>query len=304
VDGRIYLAADPLTGMVVIADGAANKVGTFGRVGDGPGELRHPSFLARKGDSLVIVQASKRQAIILTPEGRFTRELVGLEVSLAGSVFIRGDSAIVPRVVMDEQRFGYPLQLVTPEGHIVRSFGTTDRSIDPRIPLAGSRVLARASDSSVWVGSYLDSRLELWTSGGILERTVPVDLPWLIRDQSAPLGPVSQVRPQPALQDLDCCLDGYLTVIYQRPRGDWRPAADSSSSERPVLEATELLAYIEQVVVVLDPETGAVLAELSDPSTALGGFLEDGRIYGLRADESGRQLLVLMEIHRRGQFDQ
>lgn len=159
-------------------------------------------------------------------------------------------------------------------------------------------MITRASDSSVWAGSYLDSRLELWNSSGNLERSFTVDLPWLIRSKNAPDGPIYRVRPQPVLQSLYCCQGHLLLAIYQRPRRDWQASPDTSSRERPVLQATEYLKYIEQVVVIIDPRSGVVEGELSGESVALGGFLADGRIFGFVADPDDRQLLVLLAVRR------
>jgi hypothetical protein len=295
-DGKVYVVTDALTGGVAIADSSATHIGSLAQIGDGPGELRHPSFVTRRGSSLVVAQGGRRSAAVFASDGRYVGELQSVEVALDGAVFIRGDSAIVPKMVMDETRFGLPLQLVGPEGRILRSFGAEDRTTDPRNPMAGARVLTKASDSSVWVGNYVDERLELWTSAGLLARTLHVERPWLIRERMAERGPIYRVRPQPVLQSIYCCVDNALYVIYQRPRADWRASPDTSTRERSVMEATEYLQYIEQVVLVVDAVSGAVRAEILGDSVALGGFLADGRLYGFRADPDGRQLLTFLKV--------
>jgi hypothetical protein len=63
------------------------------------------------------------------------------------------------------------------------------------------------------------------------------------------------------------------------------------------ISLVERLASLEQVIEVLDPDTGALIASTPGPRDVfLMRSLEDDRIVGIGTDPSGRDLPVVYEL--------
>ena len=76
-DGRLYIRDEAASSTrIVVVDGAGGLVAEFGRMGDGPGELRDVGHMvARPGGGAVIVDDGHRAYLLFGPDGSFERTI-------------------------------------------------------------------------------------------------------------------------------------------------------------------------------------------------------------------------------------
>ena len=76
-DGRLYIRDEAASSTrIVVVDGAGGLVAEFGRMGDGPGELRDVAHMvARPGGGAVIVDDGHRAYLLFGPDGSFERAI-------------------------------------------------------------------------------------------------------------------------------------------------------------------------------------------------------------------------------------
>ncbi|WP_428273840.1 hypothetical protein [Candidatus Palauibacter sp.] len=76
-DGRLYIRDEAGSSTrIVVVDGAGGLVAEFGRMGDGPGELRDVGHMvARPGGGAVIVDNGHRAYLLFGPDGSFERAI-------------------------------------------------------------------------------------------------------------------------------------------------------------------------------------------------------------------------------------
>ena len=76
-DGRLYIRDEAASSTrIVVVDGAGGLVAEFGRMGDGPGELRDVGHMvARPGGGAVIVDNGHRAYLVFGPDGSFERAI-------------------------------------------------------------------------------------------------------------------------------------------------------------------------------------------------------------------------------------
>lgn len=301
-DGPVFVATHGLTRQVMALDRRGALLGLLGTFGDGPGEYRVPVFLAEKADSVLVFDHDGR-ASVFGPDGSFVRTAFrnpDLTGAVGNAVLLRGDTLMLSQRIHTLDEFGLPLHVVSPRGDIVRSFGSDDRSVDPAFTSDQWRVMAAASDSSVWAGGPSGYELELWSTGGTLIHRLAPQRSWWVpmaRDAS-PLGP----DPPPSrIAGLHLNREaGELMVLIHRARPDWRPPTEEElQTHSSVL--TGHLAFIEQVIEVLDPATGLLLGRVvNDTDDYFLRFLGDGRLFALRGRPGGLQVPTVWRVERTG----
>ena len=76
-DGRLYIRDEVGSSTrIVVVDGTGGLVAEFGRMGDGPGELREVGHMvARPGGGVVIVDDGHRAYLLFGPDGSFERAI-------------------------------------------------------------------------------------------------------------------------------------------------------------------------------------------------------------------------------------
>lgn len=115
-DGRVMIA-DPLGQALVVADFAAGKADTLGRVGQGPNEYQQPDGLfALPGDSTLLVDLGNGRLTVLGPDGSFGETM---PIARGGGGFGPGGMTFVfPRAVDAKGRIYFQTMGAGPGGGI------------------------------------------------------------------------------------------------------------------------------------------------------------------------------------------
>jgi hypothetical protein len=294
----LYIASQRLSGLAMVIDSSANFVRTLGSPGEGPGEFRYVSQLYPKGDS-VVVGDLRGAAALFGPDGQFIRAF-GSPINVIGQVLLlRGDTLLVPASIMNEERFGLPLHLMAPSGDTTLSFGAEDRSINPRLTIAGYRVVAPQTDSTFWVGRIERYVLERWHISGQRLQVVAPERPWFIV-RTEDWDGTQRVRPPSRVKQVHDDGSGHLYVLLERARADWSPEEQEHTHGESSVPNSLVgqMRFFEHVIEVLDAATGELLATLSAGDTYLMNFVDDGRVVGIHAGPDGEEWPVVFRVSR------
>lgn len=293
--GLLYVGSQRLSGLPMVLDSTLTFVRTIGHIGEGPGEITEVAYLYPKGDSLVV--GDQRQAAALfDPDGQYVRSL-SRAVSWIGRVFIlRGDTMLLAEPISSGSRFGLPLHLIAPSGDTVRSFGSDDRSFDIRRSMAMYRVITPESDSIFWAGRVDRYELQRWHISGELLKLLTLDRSWFppqVKDWDG-----TNSEPMPTrIKSIHRDSGGRLLVMMERARPD-RPDAPDVGGREPHDGSSLLdrLAFMEQLIEVLDAESGELLGVVQLPGAYLINFVDDGRLVALQAGQNGEEFPVVYRL--------
>jgi hypothetical protein len=296
-DGSVYVGVQGLSGLPMVLDSNARLVRLVGQRGPGPGEVESVSQLLAKGDSL-IVGDMRGDLSVFAPNGKLVRTLPLKVTTIGQTVLLRGDTLLLAEPIFDGDRFGYPLHLFAPGGDSVRSFGATDRSFDRRIMSRLVRHIAPATDSTVWVARHDRYQIERWHMNGTLLQTITADRTWFPPMETDWDGGTSTPYPTD-LRDVHEDQDGHLIVMLERARAGFSLTPDTGRHESGVTTSlVDRLAYVEQVIEVLDAHTGTLIGTIAGPRDVfLMRSLDDDRIVGIRNDADGRNLPVFYRLN-------
>ncbi len=204
---------------------------------------------------------------------------------------------VVATHIPTPQRFGLPLHVVAPDCTIVRSFGSEDRTVDPKFSKALLRPLAQENDTSFWVARPDRYVLELWSITGRKLKELAIEREWYEPMTMDGRG-YGVDRPGSIVMSLHRTRAGYLTVLLQRARSDWKQRdMHNASAEKRYFALADWLEYVEQIVEVVDTASGKLVGSTSNTTgDYLLRFLSDGRLFGTRAKEDGLQVPVFWRV--------
>lgn len=295
--GLLYVGSQRLSGLPMVLDSTLSFVRTLGGRGEGPGEITEVANLYPKGDS-VVVGDQRLITALFGPDGGYVRSLPRA-VSWIGQVFtFRGDTLLLTEPISSELLFGLPLHLISPDGDTVRSFGSDDRSFDIRRTMAMYRVITPESDSTFWAARVDRYELQRWHISGELLKLLRVDRPWFHPQLSDRNG--TNAEPMPTrIKGIHLDADGHLLVMIERARSD-RPDEPDVGTREVHVESSLLdrLAYMEQLIEVLDAESGELLGEVQLPGKYLINFVDDDRLVALMEGSNGEELPVVYRLAR------
>ena len=257
-NGRYYSANASGWGAVIsVWDSRGRYMTSFGREGEGPGELR---ALGMKG--LVIdsrdnlhVRDDSRDWSVFSPEQEFLRRarahamgaLWGEQVMVLDDGSALSSNATPP----DPQNF---FVLFDSSGARQRSFGPVGETS----PGSWGRPIAHAGGDTFWaappeVGSnaYV---LEEWGIDGELRRTLRRDVAWFEWRGEREISP--------AVVQMNIARDGLLYVLVRRPTPDYLRSFSRDGGRQPIdVEARRRRdGGTEVVVEVIDTRSGELLA--------------------------------------------
>lgn len=287
----IYISTQAVSGLVEEIDSTGHLKRTFGQAGQGPGEYERASLILASPDKIIIGDFLGRFHVF-SGEGSFVSTILGTVNGVTTGLLLRGDTMVIMQRVSDVERFGLPLHLIAPDGHIVKSFGADDRSSSPQHMLRFLRTLAPDTDSSFWVARMDEYTIELWTTSGKMLRRIHQIRDWFPEITVDP-APIDRERPATVLLRVHRDLDGHLLVLLRRARPDWKPRI--APLHWPTVPS-EAMRYIEEVLEVIDLSSGQQIASVVNRRSAILGFLSDGRLYGTVEDSVGRQMPALWKL--------
>ncbi len=239
--GQVYAVVPALDHEVLVYDPDGGQRRTLGSLGEGPGEYRRPLALALgPGDSVYLAHDGSRMTVF-DPDGELVRTF-RLPGALRNNFLVESNGHILMAgAVADPEPVEAPLHLLSPEGHLLRSFG--DRVPLRRTPSGGlstssfARVLFAAAPESFWVTEPFVRprrseaepppmlRLSRYNVGGELGLTVDLRPPADTRldDGGAlALGPRSGRIIREVQEELIAMGEG-SSVLLQRPTGPLLP---------------------------------------------------------------------------------
>lgn len=305
-DATVWLN-DRVTGLPLLIGRDGRSIGTVGQIGDGPGEMRAPRAVVRKGDSLAFSRSGQPNLDLFDPELRFVRTIRVPILGLSQALFFRGDTMMGVGSVRSEASFGLPFHIYDSDGTWVRSFGDRNRSMRHDFTVRNRRVVAGSTDSTFWSVRYDSLMFEEWHIDGSLVRRFQPNLTWvqpLDRD-FAGLG----AEPVPAqILSMRVSTPNLILSLFTRPRHpDAGPARDQNrfaagkESTEPAFKSIGdwLAAFnkeVEQVLVSIDPNTGTVIREIPVLGMMGIGFLSDFLIFGVRFNEDGAAIPIIDRI--------
>lgn len=298
--GRIYVGAQRLSGLPMVLDSTAHLVRLLGSRGPGPGEFEAVSQVIPKADSVVLGDM-RGELSLFGPQGDFVRTLPLTVTTIGQTILLRGDTLLLAEPIFSGDRAGQPLHLLAPTGDTVRSFGSTDRSVDRRVMSRLVRHVAPATDSTIWVARHDRYQIERWHMDGTLIETLTPERDWFPPLDADWDGGTSKPYPT-VLRDVHQDQGGHLVVILERARKGSPTMPNAGGRESGITTSlVERLAYVEQVIEVLDADTGALIATTPGPSDVfLMRSLDDDRIVGIGTDSSGRDLPVVYRLEGPG----
>ena len=295
-NGRIHIASQRLSGLVMTLDSSAELIRTFGQVGQGPGEFEFVSqILPIRGDSMLIGDL-RGDLALFDQDGDFVRVDPRRIRTIGQTLLLRGDTIVLAEPFYSESRFGFPLHLIAPQGDTVRSFGSEDRSFDRRRTMALVRHIAPETDSTIWV-AYADRyRIERWHIDGSLLQQLELERSWFPAGREPWDGTTSTAYPT-VLRDVHQDSDGHLIVILERARSDFsttgqRGEAEPSSS----IALGDRLEFMEQIIEVLDPESGALLGSIRHSGSYLLNAITGDRVVGVGSYPDGMEYPIIYRL--------
>ena len=286
---RYYVApTKDLAGVLVFSsDGSfAHRIGERG---EGPGKFRNIESLALgPGDSVYVFDVRDLHLTVLSPAGTIVRR-----VSVPGrvrNVAHLGRGVLVAHMPLNTpSEYGLPLHLLNPNGQLVRSFGA---AIDQQVAIGRDhvlyRVVARATDSTVWSSRVDSVALEEWSVTGRLLRRIEGELARRANDIG--VTEYSKQDPGPRLRHIQQSSDGFVWVIMTFPSG--AATSNSVGEQRQELRAQggeSPPRALKTLIVAVDARSGRVLASRVHDDV-IEGISSDGYAYGRTAPDGAIQL--------------
>lgn len=179
--------------------------------------------------------------------------------------FIRPDGTmVVAQQIQTPALIGYPLHLVSANGTVLRSFGTETPEYRADLRLFMERVVAPATDDSVWEspkGRYVLGRWNPVT-GQRLSRTA-VRSSWFVESADYPRD--NRTKPRPIVEAI-WERDHVIWSLIRDADSQWKPGADPEQSWSPDRYSSEY----DWVLEVIDPKSGTVLVSRRFPFALVG----------------------------------
>lgn len=248
-----YRIAVPQPGSVpalpLVFDDSGRYLATLADPSDSTGAFVEPLFARLgAGDSVWIFDGARR-VLVFSPDRRPVRT-VALPVAPWDAVILPGS-----RIALTPATFGAPLPwlLLDGEGRTIREIGEPDSTIPtPRRIIAGL-------DNTVWTLAMTHQwRLEHWDLDGNLLARLTAPPSWFVPHDEL-RAPSPEQAPLPAVQDGWVDTAGRLWVVGKVADANWQDGIGATiDGASPISDPDR--AY-DTVVDVLDPVTGAVIAE-------------------------------------------
>ncbi len=282
---------------------------TFGRSGQGPGELLLVEDLFwTPGDSLVAIDGVNHRASVFGPDGRLHRQLL-LPSQLVNGVVMQWPS----RVFMSGQiarsaTAGFPLHLVSFDStavKVARSFGPDRGLLRPGARGTTIHSTARGTRGSLLTANAEQFRLFVWSAEGDLLSSITRSAAWFPETGAARIGSPER-PPTPAVLAVEVDRDGLFWVFVRVPADRWQQAWASvpKGAQEVRRDQLDYARLFNTRVEVIDPAAGALLTTTLIPGLAVAA-LGDGSVAVFGTSLSGEPTLRIdqLRLHRPGKRD-
>lgn len=302
-DGNYYVA-DRGNHRVGVFDAEGNFVRTFGREGEGPGELRSPVLVEVDGDEVMVfdnrTSIFRRDGtfvgVVTSAEGRYPHPLPG------GMLFVQGSTRSTGE---DRNYFGARGRIIGPDGEIVAEMETDQIHMDAMLAYAGAPSVMLTPQREIVATTGVEPTITWYGLDGRTLRTARIDFPpqpvtdadrqaiediWDARIEREHAAAGQDIIPTEYLLELK------ESVVYPDTKAYWeRPLIDDAGwLWLPVPAADTGLATIGQAPIENRPRFlvvdahGEFIGTTDWPEDALtprGATIMDGRLLTMVWDE-------------------
>ncbi len=280
-------------------DSAGKPIRIVGREGDGPGEFRQISALRfTTGDSVLVVEASRRRVHLFSPDFRPVRTLTlsyptnqVLHLpngNIAASAPVRGRAGAIRPVQLYG---GDPSDTMRFLGAPTRSAG---RGMPDEIPYA----LALGARGTMWATPANELALSAWSGTAPQRDTIAIHPEWFATPSVYPATLFDAARPQVRIADLMVdTASNTAVLLFMVPARDWKRATDTTFARRvPFNDIT--LEYLDRFfdsrLLAVDLRSGRIIAE-SYQDQRLMKLLDARTALSITEDDDG---FVTHHVHR------
>lgn len=275
--------------------GSKGRILLFSRQGKFLKDLAHtqaaPAGIGRfwyigrsRGDSVLVGEMGRRLHVI-SEEGVWGRTILMETPGQSVAQFPDG-VLVVSGQVPTRSEIGRPLHLMGPSGDRRGALGS-QMAIFPHRQMAGARIIALASDSSVFATRPDHFSLEEWSKNGTLIRTLHREADWFPPpDDQLPRPNPSEKPPDPAIADMIVDRED-LWIVALVPPLDWKAYPRRSSTGKVVVTPEYMNRQFDTRIEVIDLRTGTLTA-LAHFDECVQGFTAPGEVYTVREDAEGR----------------
>lgn len=220
--------------------------------GDGPGEFRRPARTLVRNDTAWIIDGSLRRATAVVPDGAVVATVPWQRIPF--DAISRDDGTWILAGGAGTAR---AMALVSASGEVLHEFGDS-------IPSSGTRRVLAEGPRGFWsTGTLFRLRFEEWAGPDSMLRVIePITTHFPVYDRMET--PTPDRPPPPSLRGFWTDSIGRLWALLEVPAREWRSGfgeprrGEGGQQYLPMQDPNR--AY-SAVVLVIDPETGIVIAE-------------------------------------------
>jgi hypothetical protein len=149
---RIYIS-DAINNEIYAFDSNVERILTFGRTGQGPGDLSRPLDIAFSNGKIIVRDAGNRRFQFFDPSGKY---LSSFKISREYQTFAADDkriyaAALVHSPALDAKETNL-IDILDFDGHVLRSFGTfLDVAIKHTFPFPSEVTLVSGGGNELWI---------------------------------------------------------------------------------------------------------------------------------------------------------
>lgn len=256
--GRYYVSTLGFA-QIAVFSAAGELIGTIGRRGSGPGEFQLVMApVPGPGDSMYAYDTRQLKLAVIDQSLNIAREVQFQhypDLSLPSGHFISA------RQIRTREQIGYPIHLLSPDGQILRSFGTDTAQYRGDLRLRFSRVVGPGRAGTIWSVPPGRYELEEWDplEGERPIRRVSVESEWFEASDTPVLDPRVE-RPRPVVRQLWEDSAGLVWVLTTVADASWKQQFERAPSGETRITPDQSNSLYDWRIDVVHPGSGAVLA--------------------------------------------
>jgi hypothetical protein len=278
--GGYYVSPVSLPGAISRYDVNGRPMGQLGRVGDGPGEYRGPTYVFGTGDTVHVIDLAGARWTVLNAALDVVRTARVPFLGTQMTPLRDGRMAfyLSPQSGRDST---IPLHVVSADGS-VKSFGSATRR-----GAVQNYQIAPALDGGIWLLDMFSYTVQKWSADGTLERTFAPARQWFPKTELPPLNRSVQDNVRDVRSygtSIRESADG-LWVVLSVANPKWRAPDNIPLDSNGFPEASVTKGKYSGMIELLDPATGALKAALRHKEPFK--FMNDSLGYAFHATDDG-----------------
>jgi hypothetical protein len=294
--GRFYVVGIEPAGAISVFEPGGRLLRVLGRKGNGPAEFIEPArILIDALDSVYVVDVGQRRTAVFSPNHTFVRSF-RLPMGPWKAVLLRDRSLLMNARVSTPEEIGLVFHRVSLDGVSLSSFGDARSVVGLDDQIVELRELATSSKGGFWAARLNRYQFEYWPAGGSAPVKFERRVDWFPSWERSP-GPVTAVRPKPAVAGLREDTAGFLWVCVAVPSSRWQPAskAPTSGEGGNLPSLVDFAKAYDTMLELIDPTTARVVTSRRIPF-ALFPSPDHPFAYAVREHADGGESMVVYRI--------